>query len=359
MKGVLHKRMFNILMKRIFFILKCIKNSNNEFFIKRVNEVYKNSSLVDIVQYGSKNQGKVIYYIYLDDPGNGFFAEYRKVLGALYFAEMYGFIPVVEYAPSFSYFENTLIHETSNPYEYYFLQPSDITIKDMKESNTVINFREENLLLVEQLKPGNGYEITDVYKEAMAEITRKYIKLNPTIKEKMDNDLKQIFDGSRILGVHIRGTDFKQEFKRHPKFVTVSEYITTVKKIIKQYNFDKIFLATDDLYAEREFYKEFSDRLILFNDVIRKEGKESVMLSEEKRTNHHFLLGYEVLRDMYALAASDGIVAGLSQVSICARITKQSWNQSYLIEEILDNGISQKNKNCGKEISKIKSKKRV
>ena len=60
--------------------------------------------------------------------------------------------------------------------------------------------------------------------------------------------------------------------------------------------------------------------------------------------NHHYRLGYEVLRDMYALAACDGLVAGLSQVVNCARIVKESSGEEYDTLCIINNGINVKRK---------------
>ena len=50
--------------------------------------------------------------------------------------------------------------------------------------------------------------------------------------------------------------------------------------------------------------------------------------------------GYEVLRDMYALAFCDGLVAGLSQVVNCARIVKESSGEEYDTLCIINNGIN-------------------
>jgi len=51
-----------------------------------------------------------------------------------------------------------------------------------------------------------------------------------------------------------------------------------------------------------------------------------------------------VLRDMHTLAHSDGLIAGLSHVSICAQITKKSYGDKYSILEIIDKGVYQSKK---------------
>ncbi len=85
-----------------------------------------------------------------------------------------------------------------------------------------------------------------------------------------------------------------------------------------------------------------------YQDVIRSSGTDTVMHSSVERENHHYLLGMEVLRDMITLSKCGGFIAGLSQVSIAARIFRQSYGYSYTDEKVLDRGIQYKNgKNIG------------
>lgn len=104
--------------------------------------------------------------------------------------------------------------------------------------------------------------------------------------------------------------------------------------------FQKIFLATDEKSAVERFEKEFPGKVFYFQDVYRGEGNTSIAFSQSDRPNHHYRLGYEVLRDMYALAFCDGLVAGLSQVVNCARIVKESSGEEYDTLCIINNGIN-------------------
>ena len=106
---------------------------------------------------------------------------------------------------------------------------------------------------------------------------------------------------------------------------------------MKEYAFQRIFLATDDVDTVNLFKKEFGEKLLTYADVTRSDGEVSVAFSEAGRMNHHYLLGQEVLRDMYTLAKCDGLIAGKSQVSICAYIQKRTTGD-YCYREILDAG---------------------
>ena len=151
----------------------------------------------------------------------------------------------------------------------------------------------------------------------------------------------------RILAVHVRGTDFKQHYNGHPVQVSIEEYCQAAAKLFYDKHYEKVFLATDDLDAVERFQKEFGSRLLFYRDVVRSKGNDTVMHSLSERENHHYLLGVEVLRDVYSMAQCDGLVAGLSQVSYAARIQKKSVGEEYGDLVILDKGINYHQKeNC-------------
>lgn len=335
-------------------ILRCIKNRNNPQFVQRVLEINKNDCLVDISHMGENNIDKHFYYIFLPESGNGFFAEFRKTLNALYFADLCGLIPIVEYSREFSYAEKEPVFGTTNPFEYYFEQPMNIGLEALKNSACVINYRAENNNVAEKLKPQGGYSMADRYEDALAQIIAKYIRPNRNINAMLKRDMNFFSNAEKILGVHVRGTDFKKEYNRHPNYVTTQEYLAAVKKIFAEGKYTKVFLATDDTDAVELFRQAYGDNLIIYQDVTRSNGEESVMLSTKQRENHKFLLGYEVLRDMYSLASCDGLVAGLSQVSICARMTKKSFGREYETLTILDKGIAQNKRKCIDDIEKVR-----
>ena len=80
--------------------------------------------------------------------------------------------------------------------------------------------------------------------------------------------------------------------------------------------------------------------------VYAEEGDdESVAYSKSSRENHHYLLGLEALRDQYTLSACDGMVCGLSNLSITARLFKRGiFKEEYKDLVILDKGTNQNNK---------------
>ena len=190
------------------------------------------------------------------------------------------------------------------------------------------------------------YCYKEEYINALAEVTAKYIRLNSTVNGWMEIQMQKMHNGEKTLGVHVRGTDFKRNYKGHPIKVSTEEYLQTAKKVFEEKQYDRVFLATDDLEALNQFKNVFGNHLYYYEDVIRSAGDETVMKSDVTRENHHYLLGLEVLRDMCTLAECDGMIAGLSQVSLSARIWKKSQNKEFSDLYILDKGMNQNGDIC-------------
>lgn len=218
----------------------------------------------------------------------------------------------------------------------------------MNEYKCVLHSRKENGNAVIPIKGGNGgYARNEQYIDEMARITAKYVCLNDEISRQFKQEIGRLLDGKNTLAVHVRGTDFKQNFNGHPVQVRTEEYLRAAQKIFEEGAYERVFLATDDLEALELFKNKFKDNLLYYEDVIRSNGVDTVMHSRVQRENHHYLLGIEVLRDMYTLASCNGLVAGLSQVSFAARIQKKSSGINYKDLVVIDKGInSHRSKNC-------------
>ena len=104
-------------------------------------------------------------------------------------------------------------------------------------------------------------------------------------------------------------------------------------------SFDAVFIATDDASICDRIKKELTDIEVLSHtDVFRSDGNESVVFSDSSRKFHHYLLGYEIARDMYTLSLCDGLVAGKSSVSFLSNLYKHSRDEAYEYMRIIDNG---------------------
>ena len=295
-----------------------------------------------------KSDGKVIYYIAVGNSVAGFFAILRAALDYCCYADEHGFIPYIIYNKDILYFEKALFLGTNNPFEYYFEQLEKLPFVEMLQKRDFIKCRPEHLSAIElkyNLKP-SSYIVEESYIEKMAGIYKKYIHLNTTTEQKICQNVMKCLRGKRTLGVHIRGTDFYKEFNNHPIPVSVDEYIRIIDKEIEKERYEQVFVATDDLRCLKELKQKIKIPLIYYKNTMRSSGNKSVAFERSERRNNNYLLGLEVLKDVYTLAASDGFVGCLSQVDIFVQIIKRSQGQRFRSLIIIDKGIVSNNRQC-------------
>lgn len=314
--------------------------------MKRLNQFLHNEE-PDIFRlrqrhYGPANLEKTIYYIEEDNESLGFFAMYRCWLEYLYFADICGYTPVICAGNHFAYREEQAINKTTNPFEYYFLQPAAVSLKEVKISNKVIRADIVHRKMVELIFTGKvcNYKYNKRYLYMMGHIVNKYMKFNDCTENYINESWQTLnFGTERVLGVHIRGTDFRAKYNNHPIYVTEDDCFKEINQLLEKNSYDKIFVATDDKRILNNFIKKYGDKICFYKDVERSSVNKSVAFSYNSRKHHKYLLGLEVIRDMYTLSKCDSLVAGISQVAICAQINKVSRGEKYKDIKIIDKGL--------------------
>lgn len=294
-------------------------------------------------RYGNENKDKIIYYIHEDGQNLGFFAMYRAWLEYLYFADVCGYTPVIRAGKNFPYQENVLVYGTGNPFEYYFDQPAAIQIQKAKKSNKVITSDLVHRQMVELVLTGkySHYKYTDRYMAEMAQIVKKSLRFNNHTMKYINKGMGLAnFEKEKILGIHVRGTDFRAMYDNHPVYVTEEEFFCEIDQIFDKKEYNKIFLATDDERTLKKFTNRYDGLVVFYRDVERGHSNQSVAFSKGKRKAHKYFLGLEVIRDMYALSMCTGLIAGISQVAICAQIHKLARGEHYHDLRIIDKGIN-------------------
>lgn len=346
-KGRLSRKksdIYRILIKHPFLdaLQYAVRNRKNKEKCRRM--AGRNGLDMQCRSYGNINKDKCIYYIRFGDKTHGFFALFRILLKYLAYADRFGFYPVVEWSREIPYAEEETICGTLNPFEYYFEQPMGISVKEVKQSYNVFQSEEihvTDFFLDKEIEGGeDGYLMSEIFLSKLSEIAGKYIRLNQWTEQYMQKEIACLLRDKKTVGVHVRGSDYKSGYNNHPTIVPVEEYLQEAKKLFSSGRYEQVFLATDDDQALQLFKNTFGEKLVYFRDVVRTSGKTSVAFSEASREKHKYLLGLEVLRDMLSLTACDGLVAGISQVSNCARIIKKSRNIEYEDIKILYKGIN-------------------
>lgn len=327
----------------IYNMIRCYVNRKNKDFINAVLRIDKDPFLVTIKQNGNKSFGVILCEIHPTGKNDGFFASIRWTLDALYFANELGLVPVVTFTNESMYYDEAY-SKTLDPFEYYFNPVSRFTSNDIKEAKNVIVYSGNNRLFAESLNTCIGYDVSENYIQNMGFIMSKYLSLNENTANYLSDEIEMLNFDAHTLGVHIRGTDYKKKYKNHPSYVSPEMYYPYIDDAINNYGINSIFLATDDDEILQEFQNKYTDKVVYYKDVCRGNGTAGAHTTVNERKFHHYKLGLEVLRDMYTLAACEGLIAGISQVSLATRILKKSKNDSFRYLKIINNGINKRGK---------------
>ena len=348
MKKFLNKHLFLYALIRIIQYrkdigyLKAATLIDREFFYKRENTTI------------AINRGKTYYIISHKWKTNGFFAIMSKCLAGCAIADSMGFIPYV-------LVENSIFNipggykGVNNMFENYFELTVHLKLELIKQQENymymnyshIINLHrsfglyDNNLLYSE-------YNINEDFLIYLSSILKKYFVIKPDLEKELMDEIGNTIPKSRVIAVHFRGTDFKLGRHGHPSYTSIDEYFKAVDKALEN-GFESVFLATDDENVVHLFLEKYKSRVYLFNDIERSSTECGVHFQKHERENDQFYLGREVLRDMLALANCDGLIAGISQVSLFARIQKYSYGKKYNYQYIIDNGLNITDSNRAKK----------
>lgn len=334
----------------LYYIGKCIKNVGNKEFRAKVLDLDTTPKMVMFHHNGNAYPGKIIYYYKTGGVSGGFFGTFRCVLGALNYADQLGMLPVIEWDRSMRYCDESMDAITMNPFEYYFKQPGGISLAEISQvSNLVIgkgsdsSFRRDRLDVEYDESMGHAGYVWDCRRfEELAMVMKKYIKLTDKVQNQIVTDIGGVGISGNTLGVQVRRLGFQYGTQDHPIPVELDDYITAIDKLISRGEYDTIFLATEEESSLAAMIDRFGDKVVYYKDIIRNNIGDTFSSVSSDRKHHHFLLGYEVLRDACTLAMCKSLVTGLSNVSMHAKIMKLSMDSDYSEEVILNNGIVSK-----------------
>lgn len=308
----------------LVFWNRCRLHSRKPDFRKLILEGYHNPDYLELHHMGTEYEGCIIYDIHETGDGLGFFAELGMTLIKLYFADVRGLKPYIQWREDYVYYEPEGIDGEKNAFLHYFNPVSEV--KSIDQACYVLHQEVWHCEQVKKQFQAVSYEVSEEYVDAMAEMLKKYISYNDKISAYLNQEYEQLLGNKKTLAVHYRGTDFNKGFNNHPIPVRVQQEIEQVRELLQKKEYEQIFLATDENSVVEQFRQEFGDRVKVYLDTYRDDGSgESVAFSSSEREHHHYLLGREVLRDQYTLTRCEGIVCGYSNITFLARIMRRAW----------------------------------
>jgi len=274
---------------------------------------------------GGRQAGKV-YIIRRSGRKLGLFSYFETVLPRIDYAYKNNMIPVVDMCN----FDNSIKEfQEHNPWDDYFEQPGGLSLYDAYRSNK-ITLSESG---IPENRPNENMDFfnnKDNQLEYWRVCCKQYIRLKPEIRERVNLIKKQVFDeDDKILGVLARGTDYiRLRPSGHPIQPSVEEILSVVEKKIAEYNYTKVFLATEDSNIATKFKEELDDKCIVGNcDYI--EYKTGYLADSKANTNGRTM---DYLINIIILSECDGIVAGRTSGTVGAAVLSEGWKDTYFFD---------------------------
>lgn len=180
-----------------------------------------------------------------------------------------------------------LMSESENMWDYFFEPLSDLPLDEVYRSASVIRASVNHISMIENGRlPYFRYEAYATTNEVM-----KHIKFNTDTQNRINELIPEILKKeNRVLGVILRGTDYRPEaneiVNRPQMTAQLEQMIDKCKFIMELYEYETLFLATEDLEYFEIMIKEF--------------GRQCLSI-DQKRVYYDYHTGYKLCADLLKL----------------------------------------------------------
>lgn len=300
--------------------------------IKEVIRRYitKTALLEEKKSFGNKNSQKEIYIVRRPEPTVGLFSYIITTLGHIYRATEMNYDIVIDMKNYINMYQQS---KRDNAWEYFFEQPSGISLEEAYESKNVILSSEE----IPSVRPSDAIEFFENAEERKKwhELYCTYIKCNAEIKQYIRKREEELFANDsqkKVLGVLCRGTDYtKLKPQNHPIQPTAEQVIEKIFEIKEKYRVDNIFLVTEDEAVLEIFKERFSREELKYIETKRfKSSKEEYLVKTMKNRKADIKQqGIDYLTQIALLAKCDYFIAGRTSGSVGVAIITEGFEYEY------------------------------
>jgi hypothetical protein len=252
----------------------------------------------------------------------GFFSSFLAVLNNLAWADKVGNTPVVQWNEISYYYQPEGYNGSYNPWEYYFAPVSEETYRPgdklhqwccAPDSSTIWSSFFSDLDQFNAETRFEGKALID-----------KYIRIHPSILEKVDQFYQQKIAKKFTIGIHLRGTD---RYTKQAKTAMVRDTIDAALRIAKETGKKcQFFIATDE-ESLLDYAKTNLKGKVLFCDSIRSKDGQPIHSASGRSAAQ---LGEEILIEALLLSKCDHFVYSLSCVPLAVLLFNPSLPHEYL-----------------------------
>ena len=285
------------------------------------------------------------HYIKRDDPSkptyyiirsvgesNGIILALIVFAGHIRYALSKGWLPVIDMQnyPNAYLAPEKLGQE--NSWEYYFEQPLRIGLEQAYNGKNVILGAQKIIAPC----PNDGVSFFENQNNVLVEwrMLRKLglLKIKPQLLEEIYATRKKLFaPNDRVLGVHLRGTDYvSSKPTNHPIPPPLELAVSTVIAKLNEWDCNKIFLATEDKNIVQNFKEIFGDFCVTFDrEYVDFNPGQAVGIVRIDRENDYFLQGKEYLMEMAILSMCNSFVTARCSGSVGVMILAEDFENVF------------------------------
>lgn len=286
---------------------------------------------LNLMIYNQNNKSKLMELDY-DNSKFAIIRDYCYICGLISFYIHYlgcittfinrGYIPIIDlsFPNIMNRFNSSLI--LGNPWEFFFNQPLGYSLINIKK-------KAKNIKYFKCIIPYSINEIHNIYTNKFSLdfyhfLSNKYLSIKDNIIKEADIIKKQLFNNSNnILGVLARGTDYiARKPKFHPIPPTTTMIFKDIEKLNKTYNYEFIFLTTEDDIIKTKFINKYGHKLKMFNfhKNIRYDYQKPKLLYYNKNINGNLNYMKVYLINIILLSKSIDIISARTGGAIGAFI---------------------------------------
>ena len=234
--------------------------------------------------------------------GGAMFSNLWHVVGFLAWAEKNDRTPVVSFANATP--SNRWVGDSGREgWSDYFRPVSNVDWRELGGESVYEFTRRPTEFPIQE------YSISSEFRRLFHE----HISLNAQSEDYLKPWAEAISGYSKVLGVHIRGTDMRVA-KSHWAPPTLFQIGKTVDDALSRADFSHLLVATEDETALRFMTRRYGERVIT-TDSLRTSTRRKLVHLSSSIPQYRYFLGLQVLRDAWLLASCAGLVSGHSNVS--------------------------------------------
>ena len=260
------------------------------------------------------------------------FAIFILVAGHIRYALSKNWIPVVDMQNYSNFYLAPEKLGKENSWEYYFEQPLRIGLKEAYSGENIV-------LSTGQFVPFPQFNGVAIYesKEYQAPwrmlVKKGFLRVKKDLQKEIIAIREKLFAPTdRVLGVNLRGTDYVvKKPKNHPIPPSMSLAKNTVAEKLKEWNCNKIFLATEDKTIVQEFKTTFGDLCVTIDrEYIEYDPKTWITENLIDRENDVYLQGKDYLIETYLLSMCNSFVAAKSNSVACLMFLTENFENTFV-----------------------------